>query len=78
MHVYTGVLVGGPDHGNSVSVAVTRIKVKTVTELWLNGEDNPSSFITETGSYYWNKTFMHFKWYTEGVNFTSNRMLQAA
>jgi hypothetical protein len=79
MRVYTGILVGGPDQGNSVSASVPRIKTKTTTEMWLDGENKSSSLVVEEGSYYWHEATGSFKWNAESVDFYSKRvMLQAA
>lgn len=78
MRVYTGRLVGGPDHDDSVSVSVPRIKTETTTHLWLDGEDKPSSVITHVGSYYWIESLGIFRWHAESMEIDTNRMLKAA
>jgi hypothetical protein len=78
MKVYKGLLVGGPDDGNSVSASSPRIKGQKLAEMWLDGEDNPSTILLEAGSYYWNEKLGCFKWHTESLDFLSNRQLQTA
>jgi hypothetical protein len=65
MYQFNGILIGGPDDGNSVTATQNRIPVTSTTELWLDGKgkDSSVSIIETHGEYIWDEDSHNFIWH---------------
>lgn len=64
MKEYTGVLIGGPDDGNTVTASVAVIPVVSTSAMWLDGEivDATITRIHSKGKYTWDENEQAFLW----------------